>query len=824
MKRLLTFSCFCFLLSSLSYATSSSEDLNICYFSLNNEKEFQEMERFTEKLKKDSSVISVKEYMENGKDPKDSFKKMLESKDRCDGVVISGHHTGAFGGKRANGNLDINFLEEMSCKEEYKPFFLKVKSLWLQGCRTLGVGEYQTRGEETADFHTNRVGAVLEEDHLEQSLAELNVEFSEVLDADNTLPSRYLRVFPQATVFGWTRSAPGDISGSQYSIPFHIAHVAQTRNSQLPEESPIKQSWKESSSILYKESLESLFYPSTNNQCVESVESKQEEVCTNIGVAAWKSHGNVLDQDKEYGFLNPDLQAYSSLSQMDELDGSILKTAHSYTCLIRNKPEEIFEVLDDILEKPEILRYTYNSLFHTLKNLKKYKKDEEEFRRNKELYFELIETLKQSENMNEFLYKKLTGKRIGVLSKIDYLAFYQELYGKKEKLNSILIDKVVQIFKKPYSSNRSSRSNEIDYKLTLINALKENGYFKDKKGVLVLNQGIKDEDHQVRYAVISQTDELIKADMKEEALSILDQGMKDEDRYVVLTTLRRTNKLIEADMKKEALSFLNQGIRSKDGTIRSIVIHQTDELIKLGMKKEALSLLKQGMKDEHRVVREAVIHKTDNLIKLGMKKEALSFLKQEMKDENRVVRAAVIDQMDDLIKAGMKRQALSLLKQGMKDEHHEVREAVIRKTDNLIKLGMKKEYLSFLKQEMKDENRVVRAAVINQMDDLIKAGMKKEALSFLNQGIKDENRIVRQLVIRQTDELIEAGMKKEALSFLKQGIKDENHKVRRFVISQTDELIKLGMKKEALSILNEGMKSRYKTIRDLSEETYNKYF
>ena len=66
-------------------------------------------------------------------------------------------------------------MEELSCHPEHKQFFKNIKALWLQGCRTLGVGEITAT--DTADFHTQRVGAVLTEDHLEQSFMDLNVSF-----------------------------------------------------------------------------------------------------------------------------------------------------------------------------------------------------------------------------------------------------------------------------------------------------------------------------------------------------------------------------------------------------------------------------------------------------------------------------------------------------------------------------------------------------------------------------------------------------------------------------------------------------------------------
>ena len=242
------------LISTLYAKAQSPDEFHICYFSLNNEKEFTEMEKFTKKLNQYSSrPISVREYMTEGGDPEESFREMVNENVRCDGLVISGHHTGSFGGKRARGSLGVDFLEKISCDEKYSDWFKNIQALWLQGCRTLGTGEIVPDQQEEidADYHTMRVGNVLAEDHLEQSLADLDMEFSATLDQDNPLSSRYLRVFPRATVFGWTKTAPGEKSSSQYSIPFHIAHIARlnSKDDQFPESNPIDETLDQTSAL-----------------------------------------------------------------------------------------------------------------------------------------------------------------------------------------------------------------------------------------------------------------------------------------------------------------------------------------------------------------------------------------------------------------------------------------------------------------------------------------------------------------------------------------------------------------------------------------------
>src|SRR3989338_8774141 len=107
-------------------AWADEKPFRLCYFSLNNEKEFQEAINFTERLNKVSPrKIEVIEYLDPKAeiDTETAFRNMVESGVECDGLVISGHHTGAWGGKRAQGSLSIDFLENLACEEKHQAWF-----------------------------------------------------------------------------------------------------------------------------------------------------------------------------------------------------------------------------------------------------------------------------------------------------------------------------------------------------------------------------------------------------------------------------------------------------------------------------------------------------------------------------------------------------------------------------------------------------------------------------------------------------------------------------------------------------------------------------
>ncbi len=295
-------------MGSKSFASDEPrKEFHLCYFSLNNEKEFGVMKDFSAKLNKVSATkINITEYQTRNSDPNESFKKMIKSGVKCDGLVISGHHTGAFGGERAVGELSIGILEDLSCDPKYEKFFRDINALWLQGCRTLG-GKISS--SMTADQHARRVGLVAVEDHLSQTQAQFAVEFSATLDQDNPLSSRYLRIFPTATVFGWTASAPGEKARSEHSVPFHIAHISRLVD-EKKFENPME-AMDEATKIIYA----SMFELQLKNKA--ELISPCIGLAENLGIDGWLYHGQAKTNPQgslPFSFANPDLMAYPSIA------------------------------------------------------------------------------------------------------------------------------------------------------------------------------------------------------------------------------------------------------------------------------------------------------------------------------------------------------------------------------------------------------------------------------------------------------------------------------------------------------------------------------
>jgi hypothetical protein len=472
----------------LSLFSFSVDAAHICYFSLNNEKEFKEMDKFTKKINRYSSEkITVQEFLRPGSNPEVAFAAMVKSGVKCDGLVISGHHTGSFGGKNARGSLSVDFMEKLSCKKEFKTFFNSIKAVWLQGCRTLGVGKIESY--DTADFHTDRVGAVLSEDYLEQSFADLNVEFSATLDQDNPLSSRYLRIFPRASVFGWTKTAPGVNARSELSIPFHIANMARlTDDRKRYFDNPVGNLSKESA-IKYFEAIQHILDNNFGEVASSCLACQQHRA----PVQAWLNHGTPAS-GRKYNFDNPDLNGYEPLFSSNN---QFLNRAKELECILKNTndPDKLLDVLDQILKSETLIGYSFNSIYELMQRFTK--------QGNINALVKLQNRLKSSPLLNKILMRKLASKELGIIRKIDYYAFWSQMTGSSnQQIEKKIQDAFIKITLKEAKSY-----DEQDFQKTLFTAMSKNGLLADGEALnkIINSQQSTDDTLQMALQAISDS-------------------------------------------------------------------------------------------------------------------------------------------------------------------------------------------------------------------------------------------------------------------------------------------------------------------------------
>lgn len=206
--------------SPLAGSQNSGDKTNICFFELDNT---QTSRNFKSQLsgKKETGCPSkwessdttvycyqaqIGENERGGQAFERMIKEMSDNNEKCDSLVISGHHTGNWQGK--TGKLKLKTMEALSCNPKYKDWFDNIKALWLDGCNTVTDNFIQSRGiVQTSDSETVRVVA---KDKTDTGLLKLDRSdvnsyqqaYTGSLDENTPLSSRYLRMFPNTQIYG----------------------------------------------------------------------------------------------------------------------------------------------------------------------------------------------------------------------------------------------------------------------------------------------------------------------------------------------------------------------------------------------------------------------------------------------------------------------------------------------------------------------------------------------------------------------------------------------------------------------------------------------
>ncbi|OQW46085.1 MAG: hypothetical protein A4S09_16760 [Proteobacteria bacterium SG_bin7] len=434
---------------SLPKLSLPKHKLNLCHISLNNKKEFELSKSFLEKIQErlgTKDYFNVTEFQEQGKSPEETFGKIVKSGHTCDGLVISGHHTGAFGGSRASGTLRIDTLEKLSCELENEPWFSKVNSLWLQGCRTLGAEkEGSNNNDNLAEYHAQRVARVRNDDGLNQTQTQLENEFASVLDSETPYATRFFKTFFNAKIYGWTMTAPGQNAQSEKSFLYHVSNVGrrlllEDKMSIDSLENPTNEHIGEFAAATYFNALVTLLTPS----------NKKAEIVSSV--EGWVDHGRRANADsKIYGFSNPELKAYPPL--MVEGDKLAIR-ARQLDCNLRRakQPREIENAVADVLATSESIAFS----FYTIKEVLEEKMREVVTRQS------VKRALARNKNLIDFLNLKINHKHVGVSKKLDYVGLYVLISGDRENsiIQKILREASIKLIAKTDPGNYDRRDEK----------------------------------------------------------------------------------------------------------------------------------------------------------------------------------------------------------------------------------------------------------------------------------------------------------------------------------------------------------------------------
>ncbi len=339
---------------------TANASAHLCFFSFNRPAEFHQFQRFIASIQPHTPIkLTVAEYIANDADVEDAFLAMLNSGVRCDGVVLSGHHTDEFYGDRSSGDMDFDFLEKQACNPRHAEWFSHVKALWLQGCNTAKtklLNDEVDSDERIYGSPLPRMTGLLRPGDLEDGLEETGELLEENLNDEN-LVNDYMRIFPTATVFGWSFISPGEKSGSHYSMPYHVAQVSHVLN---PAEglfaNPMKAEIPAEAAQHYAAALYGMLTRSPYGG--EAIAGMNEDSF----ILGWRRHG---DFRYKWALDNPDLRAYHSLLNADN---EINRQLKGVNCLLqavddkRVNGESVASVADYALKQETLIPFATYTL------------------------------------------------------------------------------------------------------------------------------------------------------------------------------------------------------------------------------------------------------------------------------------------------------------------------------------------------------------------------------------------------------------------------------------------------------------------------------
>ena len=225
---------FLFLDSPKLALASETDKPRICYFQLTPSKE-------GETLKSDIAAITdqveVRNYQIGDKPPNTAFENMIiedmkKKSGKCNSLALSSHHAGDFASE-TKGVLELQIIEKLSCNPKYKDWFSNIKALYLHGCNTVkdkylqGIRDKTQAVTDTGDklsVRKNVVGQLNINQDNSAILSTMNHAYAATLDEHTPLSSRYMRAFPNTSIYGFAKKAKE--SAGHRDILKHISNVA----------------------------------------------------------------------------------------------------------------------------------------------------------------------------------------------------------------------------------------------------------------------------------------------------------------------------------------------------------------------------------------------------------------------------------------------------------------------------------------------------------------------------------------------------------------------------------------------------------------------
>ena len=412
----------------------SSQDVNgdVVY---ETEKEFNERKQMLAEAESNPNVEIVEYYGADNKNQsvEDRFKEMMKDK-ACDSLVLSGHHAEYFTGKQSiggeNWKLDLDFMEEMSCQPGCEDWFENIKSLFLMGCNTVegqldstaANKDDQAEDIRCADGNTadckalyvtinNATDPDQDKDWNLGILSQnaLNKAYSSTLDqSTNPLSSRYLKIFSNSSLYGWSESAPGVGALSRFSIPRFIHMVSGLTAEGEPRERDLSKGSGEDEPNVGAQDIVN-FLDVMNTQA-------DEPLCRGFTAAQWAKH---------WDSGTAPTSCYLDDGAKEQYEGH-KSNACGLNQALNEQPtstDEMEEAVDKILESgSEGIKKNFNHLMNLIVQSK--------WKTPPEWHDKVKQALQESDELRDVLvYNLAEDKNIGFKQKADYLYFYKQVYG-----------------------------------------------------------------------------------------------------------------------------------------------------------------------------------------------------------------------------------------------------------------------------------------------------------------------------------------------------------------------------------------------------------
>ena len=425
------------------------------------------------------------------------------------------------------------------------------------------------------------------------------------------------------------------------------------------------------------------------------------------------------------------------------------------------------KVLDKILQNPVLIRYNHNALMEKLKNLSW----------NDSVPL-ITQKLRKSDELRAFLTEKLGSGRLGTLRKIDYLAFYEDIYGKDEQIRSVIVDKAMKHFQKiPSSTN-----DEIDYKETLFSSLLKHGHLDNDKRINLL-KGIMEDKSEGAFSLRRRATEAA-SDMGEKGLPIIEMAIKDQHKRV-----RRAAAQEAGYFGEKGLPIIEQAIKDDDLYVRR---NATEAARKLGEK--AFHIIEQAIKDPHAEVRSSAAYSANYFGEKG-----LPIIKMAIKDQHEDVRAGAVASASYFGEEG-----LPIIEQAIKDDDLYVRRNATKAAG---KLGEKA--FPIIEIAIKDQHEDVRreaAQVVKQLDE--------KGLPIIEQAIKNQDEEVWTAAIYAAQKIGEG-----SLPLLKKNLNSSSNEQKKTTIQRLIDRIESKRKiRQGKNRQNIIRKARQREVRNCADK------